>query len=89
MSGLSTFWRVHWWQAVGVFDASGPAGVGSGPLVVCSLPFVRSPALLVHIMLEYAFICDFKGVFSGFLLFRVGLYCLDALRGLWDFCVRE
>ena len=40
-------------------------------------------------MLEYGSISRFKGVFSGFLLFRVGLCCLGALRGLWGFCVRE
>ena len=41
------------------------------------------------VALKYAFICDFKGVFSGFWVFGVGLYCFGALRGLWGFCVRE
>ena len=39
-------------------------------------------------MLEYGSISRFKGVFSAFLLFRVGLCCLGALRGLWGFCAR-
>ena len=41
------------------------------------------------ISLKYGSISRFKGVFSGFWGFRVGLYCLGALRGLWGFCVRE
>ena len=40
-------------------------------------------------MLEYGSISRFKGVFRGFPLLDVGLYCFDALRGLWGFCVRE
>ena len=39
--------------------------------------------------LKYAFIRVFRGVFSGFPLLDVGLYCLRALRGLCGFCVRE
>ena len=73
--------------------ASGPAGVGSGPLVVCSvplsLPFVPLLLLLSCISLEICLISHFKGYFSGFCMFGVGLYCLLALRGLWGFCVRE
>ena len=33
-------------------------------------------------------ISRFKGVFRGFYMFGVGLYCLRALRGLWGFCTR-
>ena len=40
-------------------------------------------------VLEYGFILRFKGIFSGFWGFRVGLCWLGALRGLWGFCVRE
>ena len=38
---------------------------------------------------EYGFISRFKGGFTGFLLFRVGLLGLGAFRGLWGFCTRE
>ena len=38
---------------------------------------------------KYGSISHFKGVFSGFYVLDVGLYCLRALRGLWGFCVRE
>ena len=38
---------------------------------------------------KYGSISHFKGVFRGFPLLDVGLYCLRALRGLWGFCVRE
>ena len=38
---------------------------------------------------KYGSISRFKGVFRGFPLLDVGLYCFDALRGLWGFCVRE
>ena len=37
------------------------------------------------IVLEYALISRFKGIFSGFWAFRVGLCCSDVLRGLWGF----
>ena len=54
------------------------------------------PCLLVAFLLcsrcvglKYGFISRFNGVFSGFLLLDVCLYCLRALRGLWGFCVRE
>ena len=38
---------------------------------------------------KYGSISHSKGVFSGFPLLAVGLYCSGALRGLWGFCVRE
>ena len=60
--------------------------VGSGPLVLllsALLPFVRCDAL------EICLYSRFKGVFSAVWAFRVGLYCLGALRGLWGFCTRE
>ena len=37
---------------------------------------------------KYGSISRFKGVFSGFWAFRVGLCCLGALRGLCGFCTR-
>ena len=63
--------------------------VGSGPFVVRSLPFVRFLALSLVRCLQICLYSRFKGVFSGFWGWRVGLYCLRALRGLWGFCVRE
>ena len=46
---VSAFWRVHLWQVVGSLGIQDLPEVGSGPLVVRSLPFVRSLALpLVH-----------------------------------------
>ena len=63
--------------------------VGSGPLVVCSLLLSALLLCLCMIALEYGSISRFKGVFRGFPLLDVGLYCFDALRGLWGFCVRE
>lgn len=39
-------------------------------------------------MLEYGSISRFKGVFSGFYMFGVGLCCLGALLGLCGFCAR-
>ena len=68
------------------FEASGPAGVLA---VVCSL---LSSALLLFpwcVVLEYAPISRFKGVFRWFYGVCVGLCCLGALRGLCSFCVRE
>lgn len=38
---------VHWWQVAQGAGAQDLPEVGFGPLVVCSLPFVRSLALLV------------------------------------------
>ena len=55
-------------------------------ILACSLPF---PLCSRCVVLKYAFISQFKAVFSGFLLLDVGLYCLRALRGLCGFCVRE
>ena len=37
------------------------------------------------IALEYGFISHFYGVFRGFYVFRVGLCCFVALRGLCGF----
>ena len=58
----------------------------------CSLLSCRVPCLFPALSLcacrvacKCAFIFDFKGVFSGFYMFGVGLYCLGALRGLCGF----
>ena len=61
----------------------------------CSLLSWCAPCLLSSlllclrcVMLKYGSIWRFKGVFRGFLLLRVCLLGLGALRGLWGFCVR-
>ena len=56
---------------------------GGGPLVACSCLLVALLLCLWCVALEYGSICDFKGVFSGFYVFGVGLCCWLALRGLW------
>lgn len=63
--------------------------VGSGPFVPCSLHFGRFVALLLSCCLQICPYSRFKGVLTGFLLFRVGLLGLGALRGLCGFCTRE
>ena len=82
---VPAFWRVHWWQVVGLFGASGPARGRSGPLVVCSLLLSALSLCLWCVVCKYGSISRFKGVFSGFWAFRVGLCCLGALRGLCGF----
>lgn len=66
--------------------------VGSGPLVVCSVPLsLLLPAFSLcvwYVSPEYAPISRFKGVFRGFYGVRVGLYGFGALRGLCGFCAR-
>ena len=81
--------RVHWCMLAGPFRDSGPAGFGSGPLVVC--PFLSSALSLCswYVSPEYGSISRFKGVFRGFWGVDVYLYGLRSLRGLWGFCVRE
>lgn len=54
--------------------------VGSGPLVVCSMPFVPFLLCLWCIALEYGSISRFKGVFRGFYGADVYLYGFGALR---------
>ena len=63
--------------------------VGSGPLVVCSLLLSSLSLCLWRVVFEICLYSHFKGVFRGFPLLDVGLYCLGALRGLCGFCVRE
>ena len=59
------------------------------PFVACSL--ISSAFLLCSrcVACKYGSISRFKGVFSGFWAFCVGLCCLRALCGLCGFCVRE
>ena len=54
--------------------------VGSGPLVVRSLPFVPFLLCLWCIALEYGSISRFKGVFRGFYGADVYLYGFGVLR---------
>ena len=74
---------VHWVQVV---QGAGLPVVRSVPL---SLPFVPLLLCLWWVAYKYGFICDFKGVFSGFCGADVYLYGLRSLRGLWGFCARE
>ena len=69
-------------------QASGPAGVGSGPLVVCSLLLPVSLPCSRCIACKYGSISRSKGIFSAVWGFRVGLCCLGGLRGLCGFCTR-
>ena len=90
---VPALWRVHRVQVVQRckgFEASGPGGVLA--LVLWSCVPLLLPALLLCarcVALEICLYSRFKGVFSGFWGACVGLYCFDALRGLWGFCVRE
>ena len=70
---------------------AGGAGCRGYPLLWC-----RVPAFLSALSLclwwdarKYGSISHSKGVLTGFLLLRVGLLGLRALRGLCGFCVRE
>ena len=75
-------------RCVGPFEDSGPAGGGSGPLVVRPCLLSALSLCLWCAMLEYGSISRFKGVFRGFYMFGVGLCCFGALRGLCGFCAR-
>ena len=88
MSGLPAFQRVHWSDDSGPFDASGPAGGGSDPLVVCSLLLSALLLYACRVAYKYGSIPRFKGVFRGFYGADVYLYGLRFLRGLWGFCAR-
>ena len=76
LQDLPNVWR---WSSGRVFQA----------LVVCPLLLSSLSLCAWCVVFEYGSISRFKGVFSGFWAFRVGLCCLGALRGLWGFCVRE
>ena len=80
---------VHWVQVVQGAGASGPAGCRLWSSGRVFPPFVPLRFCFPAIPAKYALISQFKGVFAGFLLFRVGLLGLGALRGLWGFCTRE
>ena len=86
---MPAFWRAHWLQVVGLFVASGPAGVLALVLWWCVPSFCPlSRFVFGALYLNVVLFRVFRG-FSGFYGVRVGLCCLGALRGLWGFCVRE
>ena len=78
---------VHWVQVVQGAGASGALSRCVPCLSSCllSLRCFCFPAIVLY----YAFISRFKGVFRGFWGACVGLCCLGALRGLCGFYVRE
>lgn len=80
---------VHWSRGGQGFEASGPTEMPALVLWWCA-PCLLSAFLLCLwcVACKYGFICDFKGVLTVFLLFRVCLLGLGALRGLWGFYVR-
>ena len=79
---VPALWRVHLVQA---FETQDLPEVGSGPLVVCSLFLSALSLCLWCVVLEYALISRFKGVFSAVWGCCVGLCGLRALRGLCGF----
>ena len=86
---VPAFWRAHWcrWSGLrGIRTCRRLALV----LWSCVPLLLSAPSLcLCWAVLEICLYSRFNGVFSGFPLLDVGLYCLRALRGLWGFCVRE
>ena len=85
---LGCIHRVRWCRCVGSLMLRTYTSAGACPLVVCSLLLSSLPLCLWCVVFEYGSISRFKGVFSGFWAFRVGLCCLGALRGLCGFCAR-
>ena len=83
---MVVFHRVHWCRLSRVQALRSAC---SGPLVVCSLLLSALSLFYWCVACKYGSISHFEGVFSGFPLLDVCLYCLRALRGLWGFCVRE
>ena len=59
-----------------------------GPLVVCSVALSALSLCPRCVALEICLYSRFKAVFGAVWGVCVGLCCLDALRGLWGFCVR-
>ena len=92
-AGGRCWWSVSWLPSSRPPVAGGAGcrgiqdlqGVGSGPLVACSLPLVAFLLCSFGVAPEYGSIWLFKGVFSGFPLLDVCLYCWRALRGLCGF----
>ena len=86
---LGCIHRVHWCRCAGSLWLQDLPEVA---LVLWScVPLLLSALSLCSwcVVLEYALISRFKGVFRGFCGACVGLCCSGALRGLWGFCTRE
>ena len=82
---MPAFWRAHLgrWPGNSCYFA-GVSKNRQNPLLLSALSLC--PCWVVLGICLYS---HFKGVFRGFPLLDVGLYCSGALRGLWGFCVRE
>ena len=93
ISGLSgfCFHPLSWWRWWCPPIAGGAGCRASGGLSWCVFPLPLSAFLLCPrcVGFEICLYSRSKGVFRGFPLLDVGLYCSGALRGLWGFCVRE
>lgn len=81
---------LSWWCSI-VSTCGRWSALVACPLLSCRVPSLLSALSLCacRVACEYASISRFRGVFSVVYRFRVGLYGLGALRGLWGFCVRE
>ena len=82
------FHRVHLCRCASFLGFRTCRSASSGPLVVCSVLLPALSLCLWCVVYKYGSISRFKGVFSGFWAFRVGLCVLRALRGLCGFCTR-
>ena len=88
-AGVVCLVSLSWWCFIVSTGAGGQAlWVVVLPFVVCSLLLSSFSLCLWCIVLEYALISRFKGVFSEVWGCCVGLCCSCALRGLWGFCTR-
>ena len=85
---MPAFLRVCWCRLAVFRGLQDLKEVGSGPLVVCSLPFARFLALCLSCRLQIWLYFAILGGFSGFRCGCVYLYGLRALRGLCGFCAR-
>ena len=83
---VPALWRVHWLQVYRLFGASGPAKRLALVLWSCVPSFCPLSRFVFGALLaNMALFRVFRGIFSGFWAFRVGLCCSGALRGLCGF----
>ena len=82
---VPAFWRVHlgMWSGNSCYFA-GVSKIGQDT-AGCSAFCPLSRFVFGALACEYGSISRFKGVFRGFWVYRVGLCCLGALRGLCGF----
>ena len=86
---MPALWRVHWLQVVGLFGASGPAKRLALVLWSCVPSFLSALSLCLWcVVLEYALISRFKGVFSGFLGLLCGFVLFWCFAWLVGLCTR-